>query len=133
MERAYVLLASAYAARCKERRHGITHSTLYRREVSMGFVWAAPGLPLVLVQSVIHCFEILRGNDTIRVEYNEIITSSLCITEITRWTGAGIGLEEVANVQIIAIAIYNVFTFNGRTVFDNNHFKSRGGFEASGF
>ena len=67
--------------------------------------------------------EIARRQNHVGVKDEDVVARGALHTVIARWPGAGVGFGKIVEIEFVGIAFGHIGTWQGRTVFHDNHLK----------
>ena len=86
-------------------------------------VWSTIGIERYLVQVVFHYFEIIFRNKAIRVENHQKISLGPLKAKVAREALTGVGFEVISDIKLLTEFLYDMLTFIGRAVLNDQYFK----------
>src|SRR5215217_2509937 len=118
-----MFLISPYTTCSKRRSHRIADRLLNRGKTIMRSVRATIGIQFMLIQIITHHFQVIRGNQTVRIKDYKVITPGLFKTKVPAKTLSGIGFHKIFNIQQIAVLFYNLLCVIDRTILYHQYLK----------
>lgn len=83
-------------------------------------VWTSEGVAGFTVQFRLDDFQVIVGDDDVRVQDNEVVAMAVRGAVVARGTGSGVGFEEVAQCQPVMVFLADSITFFRGTVLHHN-------------
>ena len=123
VELVHLLLAAADAAGGEERGHGVVDGLLDVAERWVCPVGASEGVGGCRLEFLFDGSQIVRGQDAVGVQYDEVFPPAAFGAVVARLSGAGVGLGVVVQVQPVAVSFGYVAAGDRRPVFHHQHFK----------
>ena len=110
-----------YAARRKKRGHGVADGLLERGKIFIGPIRTAVRIEKFPAQLFIDRSQVVRGNQGVRIEDNQVVTFGLGEAVVAGKSLADIFDEEVLDVELITIFIDHQLCLKGRTILHHDH------------
>lgn len=123
MKSTHAPFAAPDASRRKQGSHGVADGFLYGSKVGVGTVGTTVGVEVMVLKVFFYCGKIVRWNQTIRVEYHQVVASGQLETVIARKTLSAVILEIIPDIQPIGKAPHDAFARLLRTVLYHQYFK----------